>query len=242
MNVRSKLLVMVLTLSLVLITSTICLAGPFEFIGGGFYTTLTLTDLNDAIEDYNNSIDQLDQQGVSATKMNKINQSVGFFGGTKFNFNNMLSVSGSFDNFSAGTGTEIDYSDQYGTIDVDLDIDLSVSGLVGTVGVNVNEYIGLNGGAGYYFGTVSMSGSASATGDYSDYFQMTEESESADLSGVGFKAGGHLNYPLNDQLSIYSAVNYRILELATQNDNALTNDTTLNANGIEVRFGVSFGV
>lgn len=242
MNMRSKLLVMVLALSLVLAPSVLCSGSPFEFVGGGFYTTLTLTDLNDAIEDYNNSIDQLDQQGVSVTKMNKINQSVGFFGGTKFNLDNMLSVGGSFDNFSAGTGTEIDYSDQYGTIDVDLDIDLSVSGLVGTVGINVNEYIGLNGGAGYYFGTVSMSASASATGDYSDYFQMPDESERADLSGVGFKAGGHLSYPLDDQLSISSSVNYRILELATQNDNSLTNDTTLNANGVEVRFGVSFGV
>jgi len=242
MQVRSKLLVMVLVLSLVSVPSALCSGSPFEFVGGGFYTTLTLTDLNDAIEDYNNSIDQLEQQGMSVTKMNKINQSVGFFGGARFNLGNMLSVGSTFDTFSAGTGTEIDYEDQYGTIDVDLNIDLSVSGLVGTVGANINEYIGLSGGAGYYFGTVSMSGSVTATGDYAGYFQMPEESESADLSGVGFKAGGHLNYPLNDQLSIYSSVQYRILELATQNDNTLTNDTTLNANGVEVRFGVSFGL
>lgn len=125
---------------------------------------------------------------------------------------------------------------------MDLNIDLSVSGMVGMVSVNINDYIGLDGGAGYYFGTISMSGSANATGDYAGYFQMDQTSESADLSGVGFKAGGHFNYPINDQLSINSSVNYRILELETQNDNSLTNDTTLNANGIEVRFGVSFVV
>ena len=242
MKVKSKLLVLGLTISLILIPSVLVSGSPFELSGGGFYTTLTMTDLNDAIEDYNNSIDQISQQGVSATKMDKINQSIGFYGGAEFNLNNMLALGGSFDSFSAGTGTKIDYSDQNGTIDVDLNIDLSVSGMVGMVSANINDYIGLDGGAGYYFGTISMLGSANATGDYAGYFQMDQASESADLSGVGFKAGGHFNYPINDQLSINSSVNYRILELETQNDNSLTNDTTLNANGIELRFGVSFGV
>ncbi|MCF7889743.1 hypothetical protein K9M78_00825 [Candidatus Bipolaricaulota bacterium] len=241
MHVRSKLLILALTLSLVLIPSVLCSASPFELVGGGFYTTLTLTDLNDAIEDYNNSIEQFEQEGVSVSKMNKINQTLGVFGGARLNVGNRLAVGGTFDTFSAGTGTEIDYDDQYGEIDLDLGIDLSVSGLVGTVSANINDYIGLNGGAGYYFGTVSMSASATATGDYSGYFDL-DESESADLSGFGFKAGGHFNYPVNNQLSLYTSVNYRILELATQIDNSLTNDTTLNANGVEVRFGISFGV
>ncbi len=173
--------------------------------------------------------------------MDKIDNAIGYFAGTKLNMGNGLAVGGTFDTFSAGTGTEIDYSDQYGTIDLDLDIDLSVSSFVGTVSTDINEFIGLNGGGGYYFGTVTMSGSGTASGDYSGYFDI-DESESADLKGFGFKAGGHFNYPMNNQVSLTSAVNYRILELEAENDNSLTNDTTLNANGIELRFGILFGV
>lgn len=92
MKVKSKLLILGLAISLILVPSVLVSGNPFELSGGGFYTTLTMTDLNDAIEDYNNSIDQISQQGVSATKMDKINQSIGFYGGAEFNLNNMLAA------------------------------------------------------------------------------------------------------------------------------------------------------
>ena len=237
----SKLLIPGLLLLLVLTPSLACAANTYRLSGGGMYTTLKLTDLNNAIENYNDSIEQFEQEGANVSKMDKINQAFGFFVGTRMDVGGGLALGGTVDTFTAGTGTDIDYEDQYGEIDVDLDIDLSISGLAGTVSANINDYIGVSGGGGYYLGTINMSSSITATGDYSQYSE-DNMSESADVSGTGFKAGGHINYPFSRQVRLYSAVHYRILDLEVHDDNSLTNGSLLNANGVEVRFGISFGV
>jgi|GEM_PF-3753117 len=241
MKTKTEMKVLTLICALLLFFSVPTYANSSELIGGIFYTSLELPSLNEAIDNYNDEIEEIEQEGVSATEMDEIDDAIGYFGGTKLDLNDGISLSGTFETFSESTATEIDYSENNDTIEVGLEIGLSVSGLVATLNSELNEYISLVGGGGYYFGEVSMSGSATSTGDYSDYFVLEETSVSTELNGFGFKAGGYFSYPVNYQLAINAAVHYRFLELET-GANSLTNATALDANGIELRFGVAFGV
>jgi len=241
MKTKTEMKVLTLICALLLFFSVPTYANSSELIGGIFYTSLELPSLNEAIDNYNDEIEEIEQEGVSATEMDEIDDAIGYFGGTKLDLNDEISLSGTFETFTESTGTKIDYSEDGNSIEVDLEIELSVSGLVGTLSFELNEYIGLIGGGGYYFGEISMSGSATSTGDYSDYFVLEETSDSTDLNGFGFKAGGYFSYPVNYQLAINAAVHYRFLELET-GANSLTNATALDTNGIELRFGVAFGV
>ncbi len=241
MKTKTELAALTLICTLILCFSVQTYANSSELIGGIFYTSLELNDLNKAIDNYNQDIEEIEQEGVSATKMEEIDDAIGYFGGTKLDLNDGVSLSGTFETFSESTGTEIDYSDpnNNSTIEVDLEIGLSVSGLVATLNSELNDYIGLCGGGGYYFGEITMSGSSTATGDYADYF--TSSSETTELNGFGFKAGGYFSYPVNYQLALNAAVHYRFLEL-DPGINSLTSDSPLDINGIELRFGVAFGV
>ncbi|MCF7875800.1 hypothetical protein K9M06_01965 [Candidatus Bipolaricaulota bacterium] len=238
---KSKLLALLLSLVFLAGLSFNGAAINYDLVGGSFYTTLQLTDLNNAIENYNESIKDIEQEGdITVTKMDKMNSAFGFYGGTGLNMGRNLTLGATFESFSAGTGTEISGKDEHGEVNLDLGIDLAVNGLVTTLNSDINEYIGLSGGAGYYYGTVSMSASISATGDYANYIQDQSFSDSASVSGFGFKAGGTLNYPLSRRASLYSAVHYRMLTLKTEAQNSLTNDAALNANGVEMRVGITY--
>jgi len=238
---KSKYPVILLSLVFILSFSLSGSAVNYDLAGGSFYTTLTLTNLNNAIENYNESIEQAQQEGdLSVTKMDKMNSAIGFFGGLGLSLRRNFGLGATFESFSTGTGTEITVDDQYGEIDLDIGIDLAVNGLVTMLNTDLNDYIGLSGGGGYYYGTLDMTANISASGDYADYIQNESFSETANVSGFGFKAGGSLHYPLTRQSILFSEVHYRMLSLETGEENNLTNDTTLNANGIEMRLGVAF--
>jgi len=238
MSNRPKTQLILLSLLLVAGLTFSCSAVTLEIAGGGLFTTLALPELNKVIDDFNSEIEEiqeeLEEEGVTVTKMNNINSGFGFYGGAKLNLNRSLGVGAYFDNFSAGTGTKIE-SDEY-NIDFELNIDLSVNGSVAVLSFDLNDYIGVHGGGGYYFGSLSMS----AKGDIGE--DIDEDEIVANLTGLGYKVGGTFNYPLTGQATLSSSVNYRSLQLGVASTNELTTieTDTLDANGIEVKVGISF--
>lgn len=239
MSNRPKTRLILLSLLLVAGLTFSCSAVTLEIAGGGLFTTLALPELNKVIDDFNSEIEdiqeELEEEGITVTTMNNINSGFGFYGGAKLNLNRSLGVGAYFDNFSAGTGTQIE-SDEY-NVDFELNIDLSVNGSVAVLSFDLNDYIGVNGGGGYYFGSVSMS----AKGNI-DFEAIDEDEIVANLTGLGYKVGGTFNYPLTDQATLSSSVNYRSLQLGVASTNELTTieTDTLDASGIEVKVGISF--
>ncbi|MBS3789080.1 outer membrane beta-barrel protein [Candidatus Bipolaricaulota bacterium] len=242
MSNRPKLLVVLFSLILATGIAFSSAAGPLEFSGGGLYTTLALPKLNDVIDDYNSDIEELQNEldgQASISKMNNINSGFGLYGGTTLNINRYLGIGVTFENFSAGTGTQINYSEEgVGEIDFELGIDLSVTSAVALLNINLNEYLGLIGGGGYYFGSVSMT--AKGTIDYEGISESFDEEEKESLSGLGYKFGGTFSYPLTSQASLSTTVSYRLLNLGIAGTGLISNGETLNANGLEVKVGIAF--
>lgn len=232
-----KKVILISVLSFLIIFSGSVLALDYELVGGGIYTSLELTDFNDNVEQLNNELEEGGNLvGYEVEKMDKINSALGFYGGVRFNTSNRFfdNIEVTYERFAPGTGTSIDYSDQYGTLDLDMDINITINGLVATLSHKVNEYISLKSGVGYYFGATEATATAEGTGAYS---VSEEQTETNNLNGFGYKIGAAFDYALkdNENNSLFADINYRILELKFEEDE----DNTVNANGVELRVGIS---
>jgi len=221
--------IIALTLALMLVFSGSVMA--YEFVGGAIYTTFELDELNSEIESFNTQMNDL---GINE-KMDKLDSSFGFYGGVRFNTSEKTSIDLTYEKYSPNTGVDINYTDATNGIDLDIgmDMNLDINGLVVTGKNKINDIFNLNAGAGYYFGTAKITSEFSGTDGVGTIDESEEVTE--DYSGFGFKVGAGVDYELEGNSSLYADLNYRILELDAEDT-----DTTVNANGIELKGGLSY--
>ncbi|MFW6270045.1 MAG: hypothetical protein ACOC4G_08190 [Bacillota bacterium] len=162
----------------------------------------------------------------------------------KYNLSSDNSLSSTYERFSAGTDGSINVSgtDEEGyefEEDMKIEYDITINGISGVYGHKINNYISINGGAGYYFGDGEVLVSYKGVYDGTTV-EDEEESASLDLSGFGFKVGGDVDYPIEDDYSLTASLNYRILDLDAESDEETTDDDSLTADGFELKGGIAY--
>ncbi|MTI59486.1 MAG: porin family protein [Firmicutes bacterium] len=216
-----KKLTVLFTVFLLFSVTVVGLASDWEVIGGFTYTTIDSDELDDFVDSLNNSLEE-EAYGydVDISKVDKIDSGSGFYLGGRLPINENIKIGGYYEYFNADTEGKVKSLDFDEEIKIEMEI--PVNGLVGIASYNINDYLAVNGGLGYYFGEIEIK-----TGPFSIM--------KTDLNGLGFKLGTDLNYPLNEKISIIGAANYRILTLEADD----YYDDDIDFNGFEFKGGIS---
>lgn len=216
----------IFTVFLLFSVTLVGFAGDLEVIGGFTYTTIDSDDLDDLVDSFNNSLEEeasrseeLHGYDIDISKVDKIDSASGFYLGGRLPINEKVKIGGYYEYFNADSEGKVKYLDF--DEEIKLKMEIPVNGLVGIASYNINDYLAVNGGLGYYFGEIEIK-----TGSLSIM--------KTDLNGLGFKLGTDLNFPLSEKISIIGAANYRILTLEADDF-----DEDINFNGLEFKGGIS---
>lgn len=229
--------------------SSISLAADFEFDGGFLYTTFDSNNLNDGInginEGYQNILDSgeegIDYNLENFDKMDDFDSATGYWIGFKSDyFKNQLGldyeIGISYEAFSNDVEANLHISNpngpEYRKLSDSLEVE--VEGFVINGERTINDYFGITGAIGYYYGEISFS-------EKEEEFDGTEtdiyiNSGSNDLDNDwGFKIGLSTDYPLSDNLNVIGNANYRWLELDIEDSNE-----SIDFDGWELKAGLSY--
>ena len=238
-----------ITVILVLSISSMSLAADFEFDGGFLYTTFDSDNLNDGInginEGYQNILDS-GEEGINYNlenfdKMDDFDNATGYWIGFKSDyFKNQLGldykIGISYEAFSNDIEANLHISNPNGPEYLKLSdsLEVEVEGFVINGERTINDYFGITGAIGYYYGEISFS-------EKKEEFDGTEtdiykNSGSNDLDNDwGFKIGLSTDYPLSDNLNVIGNANYRWLELDIEDSNE-----SIDFDGWELKAGLSY--
>ena len=88
---------------------------------------------------------------------------------------------------------------------------IPVNGVVGTVKINLTDYLAINGAIGYYFGEMTAE-----ERDYEFGSDLINQRSKEELNGIGYKFGADINYPVNENINIFGGADYRILSVRSK--------------------------
>ncbi|MFW6026648.1 MAG: hypothetical protein ACOCRX_09925, partial [Candidatus Woesearchaeota archaeon] len=140
-----KKLTFLLVITFLITFSMGVMANDYEFIGGGMYTTLDFSEINDEIDGKNEYLDFLEEEedipnveDINKNYLDNLDSAFGIFAGMKYNLSPDNSLSGTYERFSVGTDGGINISGEISGEDesenesvefeVDYDIDITVNG------------------------------------------------------------------------------------------------------------------
>ncbi|OCL27788.1 hypothetical protein U472_04350 [Orenia metallireducens] len=234
-----------LALLIMCLSSTVVFAG-YEVVGGGIYTTFDFSNLNDWIKNVNK--DTFSASDLKSNKFDEIENTAGFYLGGYTDlptFSPKLKIGGEYENISPDKSKL--YKKENDGFEVDATINIDLQGFTGVAKYQVNKFIIINGGLGYY------------TGEYEFEVENSESynyTQKADLSGIGAKLGIGSSYSLSENVNIYGNANYRILTLDMDFDDSVSVDEAyidgnyndqkddgedeLDASGFELTFGLAY--
>jgi hypothetical protein len=243
--------IIIFTIILLVGFSSISLAADFEFDGGFLYTTFDSDNLNDGtngINDYyQNQIDNaendpnIDLQVNNFNKMDELDNATGYWIGFKSDYlKNELGlgyeIGVNYETFSNEVEANLHVTDQNTSeyIKIDDSLEVEVKGFAVNGERKVNDYFGITGTIGYYYGEIKFSEKEEIyDGSQTDTY---ENSGSNDLEGgAGFKVGLSTDFPLSENLTVIGNANYRWLELDIEDSNE-----SIDFNGWELKAGLSY--
>ncbi|MFN2341222.1 MAG: hypothetical protein ABR547_08135 [Halanaerobium sp.] len=225
------------------------LAADFEFDGGFIYTTFDSDNLNDVTEVTNNIYQALvnyieddpDYVLNDFDKMDDLDKATGYWIGFRSDyFKNELGldyeIGVRYETFSNDVEANLHTTNQNtsDSIKINTSLEVEVKGFAVNGERKINDYIGITGTIGYYYGEISYltDGEETLEGETID----TEEGFSNDLEGgAGFKVGISTDFPISDNLDVIGNANYRILELDIEDSNE-----SIDFDGWELKGGLSY--
>ncbi|WP_018248377.1 hypothetical protein [Orenia marismortui] len=235
---------------LIILFSTTTLAAEYQIVGGYYYLDLD-PEINDYIQEYNHSIDNIiefdESLGYTFNKkvidpLDQIEDANGYYIGISTTRNNLL-ITAQYEEFSnednASVYTEwTDPNNNNGTTVVKLNNEIKVQGIYGEVGKKLNDYLQLTGGIGYYTGEIN-----------NEYYINISNSTNRDVNNdsdlegeLGFKIGSNFHYSLTDNLNFLCNISYRYLKMDLD-ENITENNieiSELDLSGFETKVGFTY--
>lgn len=112
-------------------------------------------------------------------------------------------------------------------------LDIEVQGFAINGERKINDYFGITGSIGYYYGEVETSYNYKTNDPTLD---DDSDSVTDDLEGgAGFKIGVSTDFPVSENLSLTGKANYRVLELDIEDT-----DESIDFDGWEIKAGLSY--
>lgn len=237
---KASILFVLAVLLVFSISVSVSASNGFEFIGGGIYTTVDSDFLNNVTKNVNylfKGIQNETDLQLSISEMDEINSGFGLYVGGLLPLNRNFKIGGYYErlNFSSEGNLK---SPLINREEIEVSIGLPVNGVVGTAVLNINDFISLNGGVGYYFGGYNTRLTCFENGIEVEVPNLTLD-ETVDVSGIGFNFGANIDYPINEQMSIIGGANYRILSLAPKDEDKY-GDNEIDLDGFEFRGGIAY--
>jgi hypothetical protein len=232
-----------LTIILVLSISSLTFAAGFEFDGGFLYTTFDSDTLNAGINNVND-IYQDDANyfrslgyNVNVDKADDLDSATGFWIGfnTDYFKNLGYKIGMSYEAFSNDVEANSYVTDPNSSFYYNIhdSVDVEVQGFVVNGERKINDYFGITGSVGYYYGEVEVSHKEESN---DPNFNINPPKVSDDLDGgAGFKIGVSTDFPLSENLSLTGKANYRVLELDIEDT-----DESIDFDGWDLKAGLSY--
>lgn len=238
--------IILLTAILVLSISSLTFAAGFEFDGGFLYTTFDSDTINEDINGvndiYQNDANYFRSLGynVNVDKADDLDSATGFWIGFNTDyFKNERSlgyeVGMNYETFSndveANSYVTDPNSSRYYKLHTSGDIE--VQGFTVNGKKKINDYFGITGSVGYYYGEVEVSHKEESN---DPNFNYNPPNVSDDLEGgAGFKIGISTDFPVSENLALTGKANYRVLELDIEDT-----DESIDFDGWELKAGLSY--
>lgn len=234
---KKKSLLLVLCALLILSVTV----NAFEFIGGAYYTIFNsedIDDMNDLIKQFNLDLETIEKIAeendipIDITKFKELKGSFGFYAGGLLPVTEKFKIGGYYERFNLKT--EGGYHLPIVNAGEKYKLQIPVNGVVGTVKINLTDYLAINGAIGYYFGEMTAEVRVYEFG--SDLINQRSKEE---LNGIGYKFGADINYPVNENINIFGGADYRILSVGLKDEDVPKEDK-LNLDGYVIRGGISY--
>ncbi len=240
------------------------LADGYEFVGGYYYLTFD-PELNDYIEEYNQTVQEIIEADESwgtvfskkeVNDLKELKSTTGYYIGISTKLENIFSnaqkgftILGQYESFSDNnTGdlyTEWTDGEVSGTTEGEVDAGIDISGFYSGIAYRLNDYLSVNGGLGYYEGELKNKGYIKYSTNPVPYAVDND----TDLEGTfGYKVGAAIDYPLTDNIKILCTMNYRFLEMKlrekiemTEEDDGFDIDiSSMDLSGFDLELGLSY--
>jgi hypothetical protein len=235
-----------LTTILVLSISSLTFAAGFEFDGGYLYTTFDSDTINEGIDGvnniYQNGANNFNSSGydVNLDQADDLDSATGFWIGFKTDyFKNERSlgyeVGMNYETFSNDVEANLHATDPTSSLYYKMhdSLDIEVQGFAINGERKINDYFGITGSIGYYYGEVETSYNYKTNDPTLD---DDSDSVTDDLEGgAGFKIGVSTDFPVSENLSLTGKANYRVLELDIEDT-----DESIDFDGWEIKAGLSY--
>lgn len=245
-------------LVLLVIFSSVVMAGNYEVNGGYLYTKIDIHNDDFVIAD---DLDGAIKDGIElgiCTEHDKIdvNDATGYFIELKRDFNT-YKIGLQYEKFSQDDKGHYYENDDGDIYKYNHSFDIDIDGIIIDFEKQINKYIDLFIGIGRYSTDIKedcteiqyySNGSVDDTVSDKDKYDVD--------SDFGYKLGAKLNYPLSSHWSILGNIDYRILKLDYKIDKAIDNNTgeeyeisqdvkdkysgSLDLNGLETSVGISY--
>lgn len=234
-----------LTVILVLSFSSLTLATGFEFDGGYLYTTFDSDNINEIIDGvnniYQNGVNNFNSSGydVNLDQADNLDSATGFWIGFKTDYFKKkrsldYEVGINYETFSNDVEANLHATDPNSSNYYKLHTsgDIEVQGFVINGERKINDYFGINGSIGYYYGEIEFSSKQDTNLSTENPFIPFKN----DLEGgAGFKIGLSTYFSVSENLALTGKANYRVLELDIEET-----DESIDFNGWEIKTGLSY--